>query len=144
LSVTPTNSGALLGGVTAIDNATSGATTQVYNASATAYWPITLSPSHLTFPATTVGTTSAAQPVTVTNHSASAVTLSGLVASGDYSVVAQGTTPCTATTILNPGSSCTFAVTFSPTVKGTITGAVTVSHNAANGPQVVATTGSGN
>jgi hypothetical protein len=144
VSATPTNNGALLGGVTAVDNATTGPTKQVYNVSATGYWPITLSPSHLTFPATTVGTTSAPLTVTAKNNSASAVTLNNLFASGDYAVVSQGTTPCSPTMTLNPGVTCTFGVTFSPTVKATISGAVTVSHTAPNGPQVVGTTGSGN
>jgi hypothetical protein len=103
-----------------------------------------VSPTHLTFPATTVGTTSTPLSVTVTNNSAGVVTLNGLSASGDYAVVSQGTTPCTSTTTLNPGGACTLGVTFSPSVKGGITGAATVSHSAPNGPQVVGLSGSGN
>jgi hypothetical protein len=144
VSATPTNNSSLLGGVTAVDNAISGPTTQVYNVTATGYWPVSVSPSHLTFPATTVGTTSAALTVTVTNYSASAVTLNGLAASGDYAVVSQGTTPCTSTTTLNSGGACTLGVTFSPTAKGSIAGAATVIHNAPNGPQVIGLSGTGN
>ena len=144
ISVTPTNNGSLLGGVTAVDNATSGPNTQVYNVTATGLWPISVSPAHLTFPATTVGSTSAPLTVTVKNNSSSAVTLNGFLASGDYGVAPQGTTPCIAMTPLSPGATCTFAVTFSPTVTGAINGAVTVSHSAPNGPQVVSLSGTGN
>jgi hypothetical protein len=54
-----------------------------------------------------------------------------------------GATPCTPGMILSASGKCTFGVTFSPTVAGTITGAATVSHSAPNSPQVVSLSGSG-
>jgi len=143
VSLTPTSSGSILGSVTVVDNATSGATVQTYNLAGVGYWPITLTPATLSFPATTVGATSNPLSVTVTNYSTAAVTLNGLAASGDFSLVSAGTNPCMVGTVLNPAGKCTLGITFSPTVKGTITGAVTVSHNAPDSPQISALTGSG-
>jgi hypothetical protein len=143
VSLTPTTGGSILGSVTISDNASSGATTQTYNMAAIGFWPITLAPATLSFPATSVGGTSAPLQVTVTNYSTVAVTLNSFVASGDYAVVSLGSSPCSPGTVLNPGAACTLGVTFSPTITGTITGAMTVSHSAPNGPQVVGLTGKG-
>ena len=143
VSLTPTGGGSILGSVTVVDNETSGPAVQTYNLAAVGYWSITPSPASLSFPTTTVGTTSSPLTVTVTNYSASAVTLNSFAASGDYSVVSSGTTPCLPATVLSAGGKCTLGVTFSPTIIGTIAGAVTVSHNGPNSPAVVAVTGSG-
>ena len=143
VSLTPTSTGSILGAVTVVDNATSGPTIQTFNLSAVGYWPISLSPAGLSFPATTVGTTSAPLLITVTNYSTASVTLNNFAASGDYSIVTSGSTPCAIGTVLNPAGKCTIGVTFSPTVTGTISGAVTVSHSAPDSPQVVSVTGSG-
>jgi hypothetical protein len=143
VSLTPTSGGSVLGSVTITDNAASGATVETYNLSAIGYWPITLSPPSLSFPATTIGTTSAPLQVMVTNYSKSSVTLNSFAASGDYAIETLGSSPCVTGTILATGGKCTFGVTFSPTTTGAITGAVTVSHSAPNSPQVVSLTGSG-
>jgi len=143
VSLTPTSGGTILGSVTVVDNASSGATTQTFNLAAIGYWPITLSPASLSFPATTVSSTSSPLQVTVKNYGTAAVTLNSFAASGDYTVVSFGANPCAPGTILSPNGICTFGVTFSPTVTGTITGAVTVSHSAPNSPQIVAVAGVG-
>jgi hypothetical protein len=116
---------------------------QTFNLAAVGFWPITMSPASLSFPATTVGATSSALQITVTNYSTASVTLNGITVSGDYSLVSVGSNPCQSGTVLIPAGKCTVGITFSPTVKGTITGAVTVTHNAPDGPQVSALTGSG-
>jgi Protein of unknown function (DUF1573) len=144
VSLTPTSGGSILGSVTFVDNASSGATVQTYNLTATGFWPITLSPNSLSFPLTAVGHTSSPLQVAVTNNSSGSVTLGSLVASGDYNVVSYGANPCAPGTVLIAGGTCTFGVTFSPTVSGAIAGAATVSHNAPNTPQIVALSGSGN
>jgi hypothetical protein len=143
VSLTSTSGGSIVGSVTAVDNASSGPTVQTFNLAATAFWPITLSPVGLNFGAVTVGTTSAPLQVTVTNYTTGPVTLNSFVASGDYTTVSLGATPCTPGMILSASGKCTFGVTFSPTVAGTITGAATVSHSAPNSPQVVSLSGSG-
>jgi len=143
VSLTPTTTGSILGSVTVEDNANSGPSVQTYGVAAIGHWPITLAPAALSFPATTVGSTSTPLQVTVTNYSPVAVSLYSFVASGQYTTVAFGTNQCIPTTVLNPRSSCTFGVSFSPTTTGSISGALTVTHNAPNGPQVLALTGSG-
>jgi hypothetical protein len=146
LTFTPTVQGNQNGSVTISDNATTGPTTQVFDLTGIGDWPIVLSPGSLTFSAQSVGTTSAAQLVTVLNYSSSTVTINSIVASGDYSFASGGScgTTVSAATGQTPGS-CTFAVTFTPAVTGTIKGAVTVTHNAAgnNSPQVVSLSGTG-
>jgi 6-phosphogluconolactonase (cycloisomerase 2 family) len=103
--------------------------------------PLTFSPSSLSFGNVVVGTTSAGKVVTVKNVSASAVTINTFPASGNYSATGSGATPCGG--LLNTGSSCTFTVTFTPTLTGTAAGAVTVTDNAADSPQVLGLTGNG-
>jgi Protein of unknown function (DUF1573) len=148
VTVTPNQSGFLEGAVTLTDNAASGPTTQVFGLTVTGVWPVSLSPGKLTFPAQSVGTTSTAEIVTVSNYSSSVVTLNSIVPSGNFAVVSGGSSPC-GTSIPSavgqkPGT-CTFGVTFTPPVTGAIEGAVTVSHNAAgsNSPQIVSLTGTG-
>ena len=146
LTFTPTVQGNLNGSVTISDNATTGPTTQVFDLTGIGNWPIVLSPASLTFSPQSVGTTSAAQLVTMLNYSTSTVAINSIVASGDYSFASGGScgTTVSAATGQTPGS-CTFAVTFTPAVTGSIKGAVTVTHNAAgnNSPQVVGLSGTG-
>jgi hypothetical protein len=103
--------------------------------------PLTFSPTSLSFGDVVVGTTSAGRVVTVKNVSGSAVTINTFPASGNYSAKGSGATPCGGS--LNAGSSCTFTVTFSPTLTGTVPGAVTVTDNAADSPQILGLTGNG-
>jgi hypothetical protein len=143
VTLTATAPGPIYGSVTVVDNAASGPPVQTYNLVASGFWPITLPAGTLTFPPTTVGSTSSPLQVTVKNYSAGSVTLGSIVASGDYGIVLMGTSPCGSGTVIAAKGSCTFGVTFSPTVTGTVTGAATVSHNAPNNPQVVALSGLG-
>jgi 6-phosphogluconolactonase (cycloisomerase 2 family) len=103
--------------------------------------PLTFSPASLSFGSVVVNTTSAGKVVSVKNVSASAVTINTFLASGNYSATGSGATPCGGQ--LNAGSSCTFTVTFSPTLALTVPGGVTVNDNAANSPQVLGLTGNG-
>ncbi|HEV3172094.1 MAG TPA: discoidin domain-containing protein, partial [Actinocrinis sp.] len=91
----------------------------------------------LSFGSQTVGSTSAAQSVTVTNSGNAAAALSPLTINGDY---AQ-TNNCPGT--LNPGASCTATITFTPTATGTRTGTLTITSNAPGSPATVTLTGTG-
>src|SRR5437879_1326919 len=53
--------------------------------------PVTLSPTSLSFVSQTVGTTSATSAVKLTNNQATALTISSIVASGDFAVVQNST-----------------------------------------------------
>lgn len=143
VTVNPTSGGSIVGSVTITDNASSGPTVQTYNLATIGYWPLTVAPASLSFPAIVVGNTSSPLQVTATNYSTANITLTGAAGSGDYAIVSLGTNACTSGTVLAPGAACTFSVTFSPTVTGTISGVATFSNNSPNAPQVVALTGSG-
>ena len=93
-------------------------------------------PASLSFAGTVVGSSSAAQTVTVTNSGTSAASVSGVTATGDFSQTNNCSSVAT-------GSSCTVTVTFKPTASGTRTGALTVTSNANNSPTTVSLTGSG-
>jgi hypothetical protein len=86
---------------------------------------------------TQVGTTSAAQTLTLNNTGSASLSISSIVASGDF----QQTNTCG--TLVAVASSCTISVTFTPTATGTRTGAITLSDNAGNSPQSVTLTGVG-
>lgn len=139
VTFTPSNTGSIKG---AVAIATSGAgSPQIVGLSGTGAIPVAMSPTSLTFAAQVVGTTSTPQSVTLTNNSGATLTISGIVASGDFTAAPSGGTPCGAT--VAAAATCTFSVTFTPNVKGTISGAATVSESAPLGPAVIKLTGTG-
>jgi Abnormal spindle-like microcephaly-assoc'd, ASPM-SPD-2-Hydin len=132
----PSIPGMMKGSVTFMDNAS--VNTQLYNLTGKAVLPVTFNPTSLTFAAQTVGTTSLSKSLKLTNNQAVALTLTSLVASGQYTVA-----PGTCLTTVSAHGSCTFTVTFSPKQTGTIPGVVTVTHNASGNPQAIKLTGTG-
>jgi hypothetical protein len=98
---------------------------------------LSVTPSSLTFASQNVGTTSAAQAVTVKNTGTAAASISSITASGDF---AQ-TNNCGSS--LAAGASCTVNVTFTPTAASSRTGTLTISSNATNTPSTVSLTGTG-
>jgi Abnormal spindle-like microcephaly-assoc'd, ASPM-SPD-2-Hydin len=136
---TPLVTGNSLGGVTVIDNAS--VSTQVQNATGTGVLDVTLSPASISFGTVTIGSTSAVQVVTVTNNLTTAVPISSVVASGDFISTTGGAIPCGTNVPAN--STCTLGVQFSPSVTGTINGALTFSYTAGSSPQVVSLSGTG-
>jgi hypothetical protein len=95
--------------------------------------PVAINP----YPAQKVGTTSAAQTVTLYNVGDATLNITSIVASGDFA----RTTTCGAT--LAAGAHCTVDVTFSPTLAGTRSGALTFTDDAAGSPQIVSLSGIG-
>lgn len=96
-----------------------------------------LTPASLTFPGQQVGTSGAAQMVSLTNSGNAALNITGIQATGDYTQASN----CPAQ--LAPNSSCSINITFSPTVAGTRAGTLSVSDNAVGSPQATNLTGSG-
>ena len=90
----------------------------------------------LTFADENVGTTSAAQRVTVTNNSGAPLTITTIVMSGDFAETNTCDNP------LAVGDTCTIDVTFTPTVDGTRTGVLTITDDTA-GTSTVALSGIG-
>ena len=95
--------------------------------------PISLSKTSLTFK-TAAGGSSAAQSVTVTNTSGSAVTMGAITASSDY----NETNSCPALgSSLAAGGSCTISISFAPQFAGKIGGTIAVGFSGSNSPQLV-------
>jgi hypothetical protein len=139
VTFTPSNTGSIKG---AVAIATSGAgSPQIIGLTGTGAVSVTLAPTSLTFAAQVVGTTSTPQTVTLTNNSGATLNISSIAASGDYTAAPSGGTPCGAT--VAAAATCTFSVTFTPNVKGTVAGAVTINENAPLGPAVMKLTGAG-
>ena len=84
-----------------------------------------------------VGSTSAAQSVTITNTGTAAATLSGFATTGDFAQTH------TCGTSLAVNATCTVSATFTPTATGTRTGSIVVTSNVAGSPQSIGLTGTG-
>ncbi|WP_127360384.1 choice-of-anchor D domain-containing protein, partial [Actinacidiphila soli] len=93
-------------------------------------------PASLSFDSTVVGSSAAAQTVTVTNSGTASATVSGVAATGDFSQTNNCST-------LAVGASCSVSVGFKPTAGGSRTGNLTVTSNANNSPTTVSLAGSG-
>ncbi len=130
VTFTPTTAASISGTITINDDA-SGAP-HIVALSGTGQVPVTFS-GNLTFPAVNVGSSSAAQTMTLTNNLNQTLNVT-FTTSGDYSAAGNGTSPCSATVAAK--AKCTFGVTFSPTTNGIIKGSLVVSYNAAGSPAV--------
>lgn len=98
---------------------------------------VTVAPTSLAFGHQNTGTTSTAQNVLLTNFGGAPLDITAIAATGDF---AQSNA-CGVS--LPGGSNCTIAVTYSPTVTGPETGALTITDNAFTGTQSVSLTGTG-
>jgi hypothetical protein len=139
VTFTPLVTGASVGSVTVIDTAS--VSTQIQDATGTGVLDITLTPASINFGTVTVGSTSAVQVITVTNNLTTAVPINSIVASGDFISTAGGSPQCGTSVPAN--SICTLGVEFSPTVTGSISGALTFSYAAGSSPEVVSLSGTG-
>ena len=139
VTFTPTATGSATGTLTFTDSApnspqavslsgTGGATSS----------PVTLSGSTLNFGSATVGTTSSAMTVTVTNHQSAALTFSSIGITGAFAISSN-----TCGTGIGAGASCSVGVKFSPTAIGAATGTLSFADNATNSPQKVTLSGTG-
>ena len=98
---------------------------------------VALSPSSLTFSSQGVGTTSAAQTVTLTNNGSVTLAITSITASTNF-----GQTNNCGTSLVS-GAACTINTTFTPTTTGTLTGTISVVDNVVGSPQTVSLTGTG-
>jgi len=131
----PTVLGAIDGGISV---SYSGANSpQVVSLTGTGIGQVTVSPTSIAFSSHQVGTTSAAKEVTVTNNSSSAVSVSSIVQSADF------TQTNTCGSSIAAGKSCIVSVSFAPTRGGSVLGSVIITDSATNSPQIVDLSGSG-
>ena len=103
----------------------------------------TASPTSLTFAGQSLGTSSTAQTVTLTNNQSATLSITGVTSNleiADFKVTS--TCPIPPST-LAAGASCTASVTFSPKAVGTRSGTLSFADNANNSPQTAALTGTG-
>jgi hypothetical protein len=136
VTFTPTDPGTRSGSIVIQDDA-AGAPhvinlTGIGNGSLAVFAPLSL-----TFPTQSLGTTSAAQAVTLTNGGNQTLDVTSIQVTGDFAQVNN----CPST--LTASSSCTINVTFTPTAFGTLTGTLAVTDNAQGSPQTASLTGSG-
>jgi phospholipase C len=130
----PEKKGSLTGTLTVTDSGPG--SPQVVNLTGTGT-EVSLSPSLLSFGSRLVGKASPAKTATLTNDSSSNLTISSIAVSGNY------TQTNTCGSGLGPKDSCTFSVTFTPTVTGVRYGSITITDSDAASPQVLNLTGMG-
>jgi hypothetical protein len=134
----PAQSGPRTASVTITDNAAGTPQTISLSGTGLVSGPnATPSPSSLTFATQLVGTSSSAQSATLTNYGTTALSITSIAASGDFSQ----TNTCGSS--LAAEASCTISVTFKPTERATRKGTLSITDNAAGSPQTVSLTGTG-
>lgn len=136
VSFAPTQTGSRSGSLTVFANVAGGQLTATLSGTGLAGANVILSPDLVTFPATTVGTKSAAQIVSIANVGGEPVTLTSETLTGDY--IFTGNT-CGNTLAVQ--TSCTVTILFAPTASGTRPGALTVVDSL--GTQTAQLTGTG-
>jgi hypothetical protein len=133
----PTANGAVSGTLQVTDSASGSPQSVTLSGTGVGPAAVSLSPSSLTFAGQVIGTTSAAQTVTLTNTGGTGLDISSLAASQPF---AQSNN-CPAS--LAGGASCTISVTFTPQTSGNINGGVTIADDASGSPQSVILSGTG-
>ncbi len=141
----PTTAGSLTGTLSVADNSANSPQTVSLSGTGVAAPAVSLSPTSLTFSSQAVGTTSAAQAVTVTNSgganltfSVGAVSVSG-ADGADFSISSD---TCSGQTIAS-NKTCAVATTFKPSIAGSESATLSIADNAANSPQAVNLSGTG-
>lgn len=102
----------------------------------TAASPTVFSPTSLNLGTVLLGATSGVKKITLSNIGSVSLLISSVKASGNFSE----TDTCSGQTLATSGT-CTISVKFTPSVTGTIPGALTITDSAVNSPQVVALSG---
>jgi hypothetical protein len=103
--------------------------------------PVFLTPAPVNFGNQAIGSTSAAQTVTLKNTSTGAVNNIVVSITGANASLFAQTNACPAT--LAAGASCTITVTFKPTVTGATSATLSVADSFAGSPQTATLTGTG-
>lgn len=96
-------------------------------------------PAGLSAPDTALGSTSAAQLVTVSNVGTAPVTVTAITSSHPAEFAVSGSSCAT----VNAGASCSFNVTFAPSAVGARSATITVASNGAGSPQAMVASGNG-
>jgi hypothetical protein len=97
-----------------------------------------ISSTSLTFASQKVGTTSAAQNITLENYGNFPLSIKGVVVSSDYLVASNS---CGSS--LGVGLKCTIGIEFKPIATGSRPGTLMITDNAGDSPQVIELSGTG-
>jgi hypothetical protein len=136
VTFTPSATGARNAAVSITDNAPN--SPQMLPLSGVGVLPtVIFSPTKLTFADQVIFTTSAAQPVTLTNTGLGTLLIGKIAATSPF----QQTNNCPSS--IGPGGNCTISIRFHPGNKGLFHSAVSVKDNAPGSPQKVPLTGTG-
>jgi hypothetical protein len=118
----PTATGSRSGVLTVYGNVAGGQATAALSGTASAAAPVVLNPVLVTFPSTTIGATSPAQNITISNTGVTPVALETPTVSGvDFKMTAN---TCGAS--LSASTGCTVAIAFVPTASGTRSGTFSI------------------
>jgi hypothetical protein len=98
----------------------------------------TTAPDSLTFASQTYGSASSAQTVTLTNTGSVSLAVTSIVVSGDFSE-----SDSCQNVAMNPGSTCSISVTFTPAATGARTGTLNIYANVSGGQMQVSLSGTG-
>jgi hypothetical protein len=121
VTFTPTTNGTVSGTITVTDNASGSPQTVALTGTGTI---ASLSPGSVNFANQTMGTTSPAQVITLTNVGLSTLRVSAVTIQGANAADFSQTNNCTT---VAPSGTCTINATFTPAATGTFTGTVNVS-----------------
>jgi hypothetical protein len=100
-----------------------------------------LTPPNLIFYPQTVGTTSGIESVTLTNTGVATLTISSISITGTNAADFAQSNTCGSS--VSAGANCTISVTFTPSIVGAESAAVSISDNATGSPQTVSLSGTG-
>ena len=141
ISVTfkPTAAGTRTAAVTLTDNATGSPQSVSLSGTGRGILPPAFPPPASPSAAKSVGATSAAQTITLTNSGNAALSITSIAVSGANASDFAETNNCGSS--VAAGANCTISVTFKPAAAGTRTAAVTLTDNATGSPQSVSLSG---
>ncbi|HEY6770342.1 MAG TPA: choice-of-anchor D domain-containing protein [Candidatus Sulfotelmatobacter sp.] len=140
VKLTPITTGALTGTVTITDSAVS--SPQTITLTGTGQLPVSFTPVALTYGTVTVGTTSAAKSVVVSNNQKTTLSITSIVLGGpNTGDFAPTSSTCGAT--LAAAAKCTLSYTFKPTATGARSAKLTFTDSATTSPQTVKLSGTG-
>lgn len=134
----PVTAGALTAAVSFADNATGSPQKVSLSGTGTT---VSLSSTFLFFPGTTVGSSSTASPITLTNRGTAALALTGITIAGTDATSFTDTNTCGKS--VAAGASCAITVIFKPAAKGALTATLSIADSATGSPQTVSLNGTG-
>ena len=102
---------------------------------------ITVSPVSLAFGSLSVGTTSPAQTITLTNSGTAALSITSLAVSGSSASNFVESDNCGSS--VAAGANCSINITFTPSASGPVTAALYIADNVSGSPQTVSLSGTG-